>query len=211
MLIGAAAILAACLAAPLAHLGIDLVGDLVLVRDPYDFVGHPSRDLAVSCAVLLILTAALRFVSLAFDDARRGRTVSYLALEQHVNRVGCRFGIAVVALSLVMLLGMEGLDTVLVQGRIADLDDLLGGSVVLALVVTVPIALLAACGVLRTLTLVAASHRELVAVFGAFLRLLRDPCGTPPTRADADTRPARHIAALFPRRNGKRGPPPLLA
>ncbi len=211
MLIGAAAVLAACLAAPLAHLSIDLVGDLVLVRDSYDFVGHPSRDLAVSCAILLILTAALRFVSLAFEDARRGRTASCLALEQHVNQVDCRFGLAVVALSLAMLLGMEGLDTVLVQGRVADLGDLLGGSVLLALVVTVPIALLAASGVLRTLRLAAASHRDLVAVFGAFLRLLRAPCGTPPARADADTRPAHHVAALFPRRNGKRGPPPLLA
>lgn len=211
LVIGSAVVLAACVAALAAHLGIDLLADIVLTHDPYDSIGHPSRGLVVDGAVVLALGAAARCLSLAFADARQGTTEGGLALKRMLKRVGPRFALAVVGLSFALLLGMEGLDTLFDQGRIGDLDDLLGGSVVLALLVTVPSALLAALGVLRTLAFVAAAHDELVGAFGAFLRLVSAPSGAPAASAGARIRPRFRLQSRIARRNGKRGPPPLPA
>jgi hypothetical protein len=203
MLVGAAGV-----AALFAHVGIDVLGDFVLAHDAYDGVDHRSRSEVVALAVTLVLAALLRAVWGAFDEARTGRVHARPTFEDVFGRGPWRFVIAVAVLTLPALAAMEAFDVLGTGGRIDDFADLVGGSVPLALGVTIPTAILAALATRALARFIMHAQRGLVAVIGRLIALI--------ARADA-----RHFApdaasdhgdlqaqrSILSRRFGKRGPP----
>ncbi|MBV9104332.1 MAG: hypothetical protein JO060_12145 [Candidatus Eremiobacteraeota bacterium] len=130
-------LVAAIMAALLAHVAIDLVGDVALAHDAYDTLAHHSRDLAALVLVFALGGASLRFVFAALDGAsnRRGFMQS---LRTPVRPLP--FVVAVAVAALVMVVGMESWDTFAATGTLDSLADALGGSPLLGLCIALPLA-----------------------------------------------------------------------
>ena len=127
----AAILLVALGSALLAHLGIDIAGDYLLPHDAYDGVEHSSRAVAFAGALVLLFGLALRLLCAALDEARGSAAALRRVLEPVLGRSPVRFMLLTALLALVALMAMESLDTVLENGRVDDLGDLLGGSIAL--------------------------------------------------------------------------------
>jgi hypothetical protein len=179
MLALAAVILAACAAAALAHIGIDVVGDYVLPHDAYDDVTHGSRATTAAFAAAVSLATIVFALCSAVADVRKSRGRVRAALESGVNRSSWRFIGSVLITTFVVLLAMETLDTFLQYGRIDNFSDLLGGSIPLAFAVTVPIAIVVAWTIRFFLGTLLRSCHALVAAVHSFVRraLLRRTLG----------------------------------
>lgn len=120
---------AAALAAAAANVGIDVAGDYLLAHDTYDGVAHHSRALVLAVVGLVLLLAVVRAI---FDslDRRCRSTSSLVATIRGALGDPVSFAAAAAVVAVVMLVGMESYDSLL-TGRLADLRNLLGGSVTL--------------------------------------------------------------------------------
>jgi hypothetical protein len=203
MLVGAA-----CGAALLAHVGIDLAGDFLLARDTYDGIDHRSRSEVFVIAVALGSGALIRALWLALDEARTGRLRSRPSFEAVFGDRPWRFALAVVALTIPALAAMECVDILAEGGRVDDPTDLLGGSAWLGLGLTMPIAVLVALVVRSIAKLVMGSHRALVTVISRLFALL---ARLAPRVEKSALEPGVGVPfrgrSILSRRSGKRGPP----
>jgi hypothetical protein len=203
MLVGAA-----CGAALLAHVGIDLAGDFLLARDAYDGIDHRSRSEVFVIAVALGSAALIRTLWLALDEARTGRARSRPTFAAVFGQRPWRFALAVVALTIPALAGMEFFDIVADGGRLDDPLDLLGGSAWLGLGLTLPAAVFVALMVRSIANLVMGSHRALVTVISRLFALL---ARFGPRVQKSALEPGAGVPfrrrSILSRRCGKRGPP----
>ena len=138
----------AAFAALIAHVAIDALGDILLAHDSYDDIGHGSRTL-ISCIGLAILVCAgLHRLIALLDETRAGRSLEgrHTALARHA---GVAYTALVVGATFILLVGMESVDLALAGQPLGDAGDLLGGSIVLGIVVTLPAALAVAFGAWR--------------------------------------------------------------
>jgi hypothetical protein len=201
-------VVAACGAALLAHVGIDIAGDFLLAHDTYDGLEHRSRCEIFSVALAFACASVLWILWVAFEDVRGERGATRLTVEDLLGRGPWRFVATVVALSLPALMGMEFLDVTSSGGRIDDITDLLGGSASLGLGITGVTAALAGLAVRHLARMLLASHRAFVAVVHRLIALVAR------VRPQGDARPpergvGRQIGqrSVLSRRSGKRGPP----
>jgi hypothetical protein len=203
MLVGAAGV-----AALVAHVGIDLAGDVVLAHDTYDGLNHRSRSEVVAAALTLAFGALMRVVWLALDEARTHRVATRPSFDDVFGRGPRRFVYTVVALTLPALLAMELFDVVADGRRFDDPTDLLGGSALLGLSITIPIAALVALTVRTIAQLIMNSHHGLVAVIGRLIALL---ARVRPRVGERAYEPAGVLRlrqrSMLSRRSRKRGPP----
>jgi len=199
---------AACGAALLAHVGIDVAGDFLLAHDTYDGLEHRSRGEILSLALGFACASILWILWVAFEDVRGERGATRLTVEDLLGRGPWKFVAAVVALSLPALLGMEFFDVRSGGGRIDDIADLLGGSAPLGLGIVSVTATLAGLAVRYLARLLLASHRAFVAVAHRLIALVAR------VRPQGDARPPERGVgcqigqrSILSRRSGKRGPP----
>jgi len=204
----AAALLAACIAATLAHMAIDAIGDYVLPHDAYDDVAHGSRSLTAALATLTALVLGALALASALVERRTGRIQVRELLERTTGPGLACFAAVVATVTIPLMMTMEALDLVLQNGRIEDATDLLGGSVALALAVTVPIAAGVALSVRALLAALLGSCRALVdAAYSTFMRRVH---GTLSTSSDVRRRRASRLSvrtALLASNANRRGPP----
>jgi hypothetical protein len=123
---------AATLAALLAHVAIDILGDYVLAHDAYDGVDHQSRAIFVVATLVLALGIAARVV---FELLSKG-SGSHASLLRAVRAnfgTPARFVLQTILLATVTLAGMELLDCVLSATPVDGIEDLFGGSLSLGL------------------------------------------------------------------------------
>jgi hypothetical protein len=203
---------AACTTALIAHVAIDVAGDVLLAHDTYDDLAHHSRG-DVSAVLLAIgLAAIVRLLWTAVTEACFGRIAQRIRANEIVGSTPWRFVAATAILSVGALVSMELLDVVTGGGRIDDAGDLLGGSLLLGVSTTLAVGVLVAFALRAAVRLVTASQRTLVHAFVRLIALL--------TRLPfSSQRCARRRLAIVPiahrsilsHRAGKRGPPPLLA
>jgi len=132
------AVAVAALAAALAHVAIDIVGDYLLPHDAYDDVAHDSRTVVATVAAALLLAGAARSLY-AGVCAVLGRRAAAAAI-----RIGSPivFMGAVIGMSVPLLLAMETIDALAARRDIDDLGDLFGGSIALGLGTTLAVAAL---------------------------------------------------------------------
>jgi hypothetical protein len=199
---------AACGAALLSHVGIDVAGDFLLAHDTYDGLEHRSRCEIFTVALAFACASVLWILWVAFEDVRGDRGATRLSVEDLLGRGPWRFVAAVVALSLPALIGMEFLDVTSGGGRIDGVTDLLGGSAPLGLGISSVSAALAGLVVRHLARMLLASHRAFVAVVHLLVALAAR------VRPQGDARPPERGAgrrlgqrSILSRRYGKRGPP----
>jgi hypothetical protein len=198
---------AVCVAALLAHLAIDAFGDFALARDAYDAVAHDSRTLIVLAMLCVAVAAGLRFVISALDPAVRTRRAGLLA--RLVPRTPVTFALSVLAAATVVLAAMETLDTLASTGRVEDLADAFGGSLVFGLGIAVPIALAVAAVAWFALRWFGRARGEIIKAIATLFSLRSRPrvalsCGVAGLTAFVSRERASQA-----RRAGKRGPPLL--
>jgi hypothetical protein len=199
---------AACGAALLAHVGIDVAGDFLLAHDTYDGLEHRSRREILSFALGFACAAVLWILWVAFEDVRGERGATRLTVQDLLGRGPWRFVAAVLALSLPVLIGMEFFDVTSDGGRIDGLTGLLGGSAPLGLGIASVTATLAGLAVRHLARMLLASHRAFVAVAHRLIALVAR------VRPQGDARRQERVAgcqigqrSILSRRFGKRGPP----
>lgn len=199
-------LVAAAIAALIAHVVIDAIGDFALARDAYDGLEHASRGL-VSLALLLgVAVLACRFVVAALGDDRAREKIS---AHLQVPRSPLLFVAAVAVATLVLLVGMESLDTLAAGQDLGSLADIFGGSIALGLAVTVSVAIALGQMAWATLRWFAAYHRDLLrAIEAIFVDLF--PAHVPEIAfARAVACAPRPCTVLS--RAAKRGPPAFLS
>jgi hypothetical protein len=199
---------AACGAALLAHVGIDVAGDFLLAHDTYDGLEHRSRSEIFAVALAFASASVLWVLWVAFQDVRGGGGATRLSVEDLLGRGPWRFLAAVVALSLPLLIGMEFLDVTWSGGRVDDVTDLLGGSAQLGLSIASVTAVFVGLTVRHLARVLLASQRAFVAVVHRLIALVAR------VRPQGDARPPERGAgrragqrSILSRRFGKRGPP----
>jgi len=201
-------VFAASIAALAAHIAIDLLGDVVLAHDTYDHIAHASRAVISCTALAVVAGAALRLLLAAFDAVRTAPR-----RRPPINLVDPRslgvFVLLVVAVSFVLLAGMEMADLAIAGQSFDDCADLLGGSIWLGAGVTLPIALSAAYLVARIARWASVVEVFAIALVSAWFvrRERRTPArcvGSRPTLRSFTRSPA--VARSTPRR----GPPSFL-
>lgn len=202
-------LLAACVAAIVAHVGIDVAGDYVLSHDSYDFVPHGSRAVVMFGAIVVGLTVLAHLLGAACEDARGNSSLAYTLAALARRSPALLIG-QIIVLTLLVLCAMEWVDVIAGGQHVEDLGDLLGGSVALGLTFTFVCGLLAGMGIRALIAWLGTSRRLLVAALVAFLRVER----TRPVARPIASRGARAaqtcVAAALARRGAKRGPPPGL-
>jgi hypothetical protein len=195
--------LTVCVAALLAHLAIDALGDVALVHDAYDGVAHGSRAVVVVGVIACALAASFRLLLAALDATGTDRA--------RLARVVPRRPIAFVAVSVVgaaaVLVGMETLDAVVATGRVVDVADALGGTAWFGLGLEAPIAFAVALVAWKALRRLADAGDLIVRAIEVLLAVCRR-AGTTTTAERVPIRAgiARELC-LLARRAGKRGPP----
>jgi hypothetical protein len=197
---------AICVAALVAHLGIDAVGDWALQRDAYDAIGHDSRGLIVLAILCVALAAAFRFVLGALDQQRRSNPRNLLG--RFVPRTPLGFACAVVAGTVVLLVAMETLDSLVATGDVETLADAFGGSIALGLAIATVVALAAAAVAWCALRWYGRARSEIVRAI-ADLFTVRSPRLAVVRVAVAAPRLRSRERSSAARRSGKRGPPIL--
>lgn len=203
---------AACAAAVLAHLAIDIAGDYVLAKDAYDALEHGSRW-TVSLLAFVAACGGLWAILRAAVAEARGRFGALRGvLSAAAPASPWRFCAVVAAFSIPVLLGMAGLDAALAGRPVDDLGDLVGGSFILAGSMLALCAGLVSGGVLAFLRLLCRHHRALLRVVESFVRLaLAFVAAAAPLAARGMPRRARTHSSLRRCTSGNRAPPPLLA
>jgi hypothetical protein len=203
-------LISGCLAALVAHVAIDFVGDYAVAHDTYDGVAHHSRAVVMVCAIALALVAGLRFLWSACDDAHCANGALQALVRPVLTVRAWRYVATVAVIAVVTLIAMESLDAFLDTGRIGDLADALGGSAPLGLSLTLACAAFFALASLRVLRSIAAAHRTIVDAFCALLLGARALSGSPCSQFAAvlpdDCGAATSVLAL---RAAKRAPPQL--
>ncbi len=201
------ALMAAALAAIVAHVSIDVAGDVLLEHDTYDGFAHGSRGLIFGGVTVAALGIVLAAIGAGFQEAR-GRT-GYGDVFERCSRVRKRwlFGGTLVA-SVLMLAGMEAIDALVAGHAVDDPSDLFGGSFSLALSIVVPLAIAAAFGAHRVLGYSVRSHRAIVKTLAAVFLVLANERPPDHMRSIA-RRQCAHVARTLGRRAGKRGPPAI--
>jgi hypothetical protein len=200
-------LLAAGLAALVAHIAIDALGDVALVRDAYDGLAHGSRDLAALGLVAGAVTLAMRFV-LAALGGTAGRDRLSRALIVPSSPVAFIGGVMLGAV--VLLIGMESLDALVATGGLTDLADALGGSALLGLAVAVPVAGLLGWCAWRALRWVAATRDALLRAIGAIFSITVLPVRPSASHLGRVAVPVVRSSTVL-RRAAKRGPPLFLS
>jgi hypothetical protein len=157
---------AAAAAAALAHVAIDIVGDYALPHDTYDNVAHTSRDLLSGIALVvagLLARHGLR-ICCEIATANRGRLPATLRRKREF----VAFILGVIAISVVLVPGMEWLDGRLDGVAVKELDDAFGGSILLGLSTTLVCAAFVA-SLIFALANWLISHRDSIATIIATL------------------------------------------
>ncbi len=201
----ASLVVAACLAAALAHGAIDALGDIVLAHDAYDDLVHDTRSAFAALAIAGALGGAIALV-LGALQRRDGGAQLHATLRGAIPRHTTLALAAVVALALPMLVSIEALDCSLAR-QSTDLDALFGGSIALGLGVTTLVALALGSAMVGILRFLGGARLAVLRLVAALARLLRAR-----DRADALHR-ARRIAVAknerYTRSSDDRGPPIL--
>lgn len=205
-----ALMLTSCIAALLAHVAIDAVGDFALARDSYDGVAHDSRAALIVAVAGCMLAVALRVVSAVLDANGAERRRLGRAFRRLAPRRPALFIAATVGVTAALLIGMEGLDALIATGSVGDLSDALGGSIRLGLGIEIPLAAAVAWSAIRALRWLADAGDDLVRAIGALfsLRPRLQTVAFTPALARVTVSPLQTFHA---RRAGKRGPPLLHA
>lgn len=201
---------AACAAAVLAHVAIDIAGDYVLAKDAYDALDHGSR-FGVSLLALAAAAGGLwAIIRAALAEARGSHGALRAVLRAAAPSSPVRFLGIVALFSVPVLLGMAGLDAAVAGKPVDDLGDLLGGSFVLAGSMLALCAGLVSAAVLGFLRLLCRYHRTLVRVLEAFVRLaLAFASAADPAGARREPGRPRTHASLRRCTSGNRAPPLL--
>ncbi|HTV73540.1 MAG TPA: hypothetical protein VME66_07550 [Candidatus Acidoferrales bacterium] len=207
--VGVAVLLfAACVAALLTHVAIDVAGDYWLARDAYDTLAHHSRlaTLIGISAIAVALFAAI--AARAIADVRGKRGALREALEALVGGSATLFSLRVAVLSLAVLIAMETLDSLLATGTIEDLPDAFGGSIAFGLAFALPISLTVAFGTWKLARSMIRLLQPLLRVVGALLQyLIRTGDRETPLLAAIDTTRRGVRSSLLARCAGLRAPP----
>jgi hypothetical protein len=172
-MLGVAVLLfAACTAALLTHVAIDVAGDYWLAHDTYDALAHHSRlaTLIGISALILALFGAIAGCAVAEVRGKRGALRDLL--EALVGGSAAFFIARVVVTSLVVLMAMETLDSLLGAGKIEDVADALGGSISFGLAFALPISLGVALGTWKLARSMIRLSQPLLRVVGALLGYL---------------------------------------
>jgi hypothetical protein len=203
-------VFATCAAALVSHVVIDAVGDVVLARDAYDALDHGSRTDVVALTLTIALAGITRLLFAAFHKARAKRSPLRLVVSDvDGGNVGW-FVASVTALALPTLALMELLDVVSTGGRVDDIADLLGGSALLGIGVTLPVGALVAVAIRTIARFIVRSHPSLVAIVERFIALLVRALAEACADDIADLGlPTTLDRSLLARRFQKRGPPLL--
>ncbi len=149
----------------LAHVAIDLAGDVLLERDAYDNVAHHSRESIFIAACLLAAVILWRTFLTARAEIAGSCGSLRAALGGAVPASCVRFVATVAAAALPALLAMAALDSALDARPLGDAGELLGGSVLLGVASVLASSL--TCG-----TLVWKAVRALARLDRAILRLV---------------------------------------
>lgn len=199
-------LVAAAIAALIAHVVIDSIGDFALARDAYDGLDHASRGLVSLGLLLGVAVLACRFVVAALGgDGAREKISAHL----HVPGSPLLFVAAVAVATLVLVVGMESLDTLAAGQGMESVADIFGGSTALGLAVTLSVAIALGQMAWATLRWFAAYHRDLLRVIEAiFVDLF--PAHVPEI-AFARTLACTPLPVTVLSRAAKRGPPAFLS
>ena len=203
-------LLAVCVAAFVAHLTIDFVGDFALPHDTYDDVGHTSRIGTLVGAFGFVLIAFVRLLGSALTRSG-GERPSVHALARSLIRAPWRFGVVVAVLTLAAVAGMEATDAALSGQGLDGIADAFGGSVPLGLSITLLCAAAVSALVARCTRMLGVPCDLVIRLLGVLAALPRhvrsnDTCA----RTTRLIRPRRR-QTVHARRAAKRGPPLLAA
>jgi hypothetical protein len=176
------------LGAVIAHVVVDVAGDYLLARDAYDGIAHDSRTLLLGLLAIGTLIAASRTV-FSMLDRHRGTSGSFLTAVRDALGHPARFAAAAAAIAILGMVAMESLDCI-VGGRIADVADLFGGSLLLGAVAAAVSGALCGWGAHRLVRSLAARELPIAAFIIAAFRAVD-----------------RAIAVVSFTRDRKRGPP----
>jgi hypothetical protein len=205
-LVRAILVLTVTCAALLAHVAIDLAGDVLLAHDTYDDVAHHSRESAFLICSLLAFALLWRTVRAARAELAGRHGALRAVLRAAVPANGRGFVCGVMAGTLPALLAMAGLDAIFDGTAIDGIEDLLGGSVALGLACAFASGLAAGAIVLRAIRALARMERhilELVAIFERRARSLPAAAGLSSRERSA----VRGAAMLCACSVGLRAPP----
>lgn len=199
-----AAIVAACAAALLAHVAIDIAANFYAAHDPYDDIAHGSRLAAFAGVLALAAVAALSVVSLAARSRDEALLTLFSAIER---RPAWAFAAAVIAGSLAALVAMETLDSFAATGHTCSLAAALGGVPAAGIAIEAAIAWAVARAVRRALLVLAAAHRHIARTIRVFIFGFAGASGVMPQR---DSCGLIAVAASSPlARSGAFRAPPL--
>lgn len=197
------------LAAVLAHITVDVLGDHLLVHDTYDDIAHGSRQKFSLVAGLAALGSFIALLRGALREIRGERNTLRAILLGAVPRPTLVSLAVLIAGTLCAMGVMEAFDARLAGVPIDDLGDLLGGSPPLALAVVSLITPLVAFAA-RGLALALVRSRAIVTIVAAFVRLVRFAASPPQLRLLRSPRRLAARRSILSRRAGKRGPPAFL-
>jgi hypothetical protein len=198
----------ALLATLVAHVLIDVLGDVLLAHDTYDDIGHASRDIVAFVTLALAVLGIAFALRAAVREARGSEDAFCDALRSLLPRNAFAFTVVATAVALVSLCLMEACDARIAGQPIDDVGDLFGGSIALGGGIVC-----AATALMGWLTLWflrrLAQARIITTVVVAFLRrrLARTP------RSDAYCHPILRLiynVHYACRRIAGRAPPPYL-
>jgi len=198
---------AAGVAALVAHVAVDAIGDVAIARDAYDGMEHGSRGVVLLGLLTALVVLGLRVVAAAVGGAE-GRARLRRALVAPASPLPMM--VAASLASVIALVGMQSLDTLVATGVPGTLADALGGSPLLGLGVTVPLAALFGLLAWRALRCIAASRDALVRALGAMFVSSRVLPTVPATCGGVARRPLARRQSPLARRAAKRGPPVFL-
>jgi len=202
---------AACIAAVLAHLAIDVAGDYLLPVDTYDVLAHGSRGATTLVALLVACAAMWAIVRAALAEVRGSPGALREALKSALPDSPFRFALVVIGLSAPILLAMGALDASLAGKDLDDLGDLVGGSFLLAGVCDALIGGLVAFTVFKFIRFLSRVHRAIVRAVEYFVRLPRLTHAASLLVASSTTVRPRTLRALLRCTTGNRAPPMLPA
>jgi hypothetical protein len=115
-------------AAPLAHYAVDLACDYLVSHDPFDDIGHASRELSLALSGLAGIGTLGIALARAIARARGRDGVFCRELTASIGVSPLRFALAVAALVVPLVAAMEAFDLRVAGGAADDLGDLFGGS-----------------------------------------------------------------------------------
>jgi len=201
-------VFAACCAALLSHVAIDIAGDFLLAHDTYDGLDHRSRSDVFAFGLTIGIGALLRLVWGAIREAHTGRSGARPGFDDVYGRGPWRFILFVVALTVPALATMEAFDLACSGSSIDGAADLFGGSFGLGFAVTIPVAVLSAFAVRFLARLITASQHSLAVVFERLISLLTRTARARQERSHRrGAAGVRRNRSILARRSAKRGPP----